>query len=224
MCGGRGTRLGGDTEKPLVRVAGRPMVDRVFKALTESRIERVYTVVSPHAPATRAHLTERAAECAEGGTDRRVLDAPGDGYVADLQYVLTETDANSTAGSDFDFAIDPPVLTVAADLPLLDGKAIARVIDTAVAAESDSLTVCVPAARKRDLGVSADGAFETDGRSVVPAGINVVARVGGNRDGGADDLDDALHVTDDYRFAVNVNYPSDVQIAEALLTEGSTDH
>jgi len=67
-----------------------------------------------------------------------------------------------------------PLLTVAADLPLLDGAAVNAVLDAARTADGDSLTVCVPAARKRELGVSADATTEIDGREVVPAGINVV--------------------------------------------------
>ncbi|WP_460561814.1 NTP transferase domain-containing protein [Halorubrum pallidum] len=239
MCGGRGTRLGGDTEKPLVRVAGRSMVDRVLAALAESRTEAVRAVVSPHATATRAHLAERAAR-EHADADLRIVDAPGDGYVADLRYALTESDADagrsSSAGRTS--TADPPVLTVAADLPLLDGEAVDRVLDAAEsAADSLSLTVCVPADRKRELGVSADGAFENDGRAVVPAGINVVGGRGGSTpeesgdapddgDAGGDALDatpdDGVHLTDDRRLAVNVNYPSDVRIAEALLAEGRT--
>ncbi|MES3160868.1 MAG: NTP transferase domain-containing protein [Halorubrum sp.] len=201
MCGGRGTRLGGDTEKPLVPIRGRPMVDRVHDALAESRIETVYPVVSPHARATRAHLTARCRtrDPASGRDEVRVVDAPGDGYVADLQYALDTLGLGETR-----------VLTVAADLPLLDDEAVDGVVAAARRVAPDSLTVCVPAARKRALGVSADTATVIDGESVVPAGINVVS--------GATHADDVVHVTDDRRLAVNVNYPSDLQVAEALLT------
>jgi adenosylcobinamide-phosphate guanylyltransferase len=201
MCGGRGTRLDGTTEKPLRTVAGRPMVDRVLDALGASRAETTHAVVSPHATRTRAHLAERA----EGAASLSVVDAPGNGYVADLRYALDATDA---AGA--------PVLTVAADLPLLDGPAVNAVLAAARAADGDSLTVCVPAARKRELGVSADATTEIDGREVVPAGINVVG--GGAADGdGEQDAGGAVHLTDDARVAVNVNYPSDVRTAERLL-------
>ncbi|WP_144799969.1 NTP transferase domain-containing protein [Halorubrum depositum] len=228
MCGGRGTRLGGETEKPLTRVAERPMVDRVCDALAGSRVETAYAVVSPHASATRAHLVEERPNLP-------VIDAPGDGYVADLRYAM-----EAVGEADVDEAVDagdstpPPLLTVAADLPLLDPAAVDAVIDAARAAgDGDaprSLTVCVPAARKRELGVSADAATEVNGREVVPAGINVVGggEVGSDDDGDSDhgtddDGDAAVHVTEDARLAVNVNYPSDVRIAERLLNEGETD-
>lgn len=238
MCGGRGTRLGGETEKPLHPIAGRPMVDRVVDALADSRIGTVYVVVSPHTPRTRSHLDRRRNESRP--PDLAIVDAPGDGYVSDLQYAVEAAEA-----------IEPPVLTVAADLPLLDGDAIDAVLDAArVAANGDpgddggrvgALTVCVPAKRKRELGVSADTASEVGGQEVVPAGINVVggtesengdgdddasgsgesddASGSGRRDGDADDDGDggAVRLTDDVRIAVNVNYPSDVRIAEELI-------
>ncbi|MFC7325072.1 NTP transferase domain-containing protein [Halorubrum rutilum] len=224
MCGGRGTRLGGETEKPLTPVAGRPMVDRVCDALDGSRAETAHAVVSPHASATRAHLVD------ERRPDLPVIDAPGDGYVADLQYAMAAVGGAESGG--------PPLLTVAADLPLLDAAAVDAVIDAARAAgDGDaprSLTVCVPAARKRKLGVSADAVTEVDGREVVPAGINVVGDGAAGSDDGNDETDDgsdetddgdaAVHVTEDVRLAVNVNYPSDVRVAERLLGDGEPDN
>ena len=236
MCGGRGTRFGGATEKPLVPIRGRAMVDRVIDAATDaSRIETVHAVVSPHASKTRAHLADRRP-------DVRIVDAPGDGYVSDLQYAV---DAVGAAGSA------PAHLTLAADLPLLDAEAVDAVVEAARVADGASLTVCVPAERKRELGVSADTATELDGREVVPAGINVVGGAGDGADGGSDgdgsdggsdgdeadddgtdgdgsDGDDgeesAVYLTDDARLAVNVNYPSDALIAERLLaTDASPD-
>ena len=181
MCGGRGTRLDAPVEKPLFEVGGTPMVDRVLAALESSRVERVRAVVSPHVPATRRHLAARSVG---------IIDAPGDGYVEDLSRALER--------------VDGPVLTVAADLPLLDGPAVDRVL---AAHEGGSLTACVPAARKRELGVSADTTFARDGRELAPTGVNVVA------EGDAD----TVHVTCDARLAVNVNRQSDAAAAEELL-------
>ena len=177
MCGGRGTRLDADTEKPLYEIDGRSMVDRVRDALVASRIERVYPVVSPHTPQTRDHL------------DGRIIGAPGEGYVADLQYAIER--------------IDPPVLTVAADLPLLAGDAVDTVLDRHT---SGSLTLCVPAALKRVLGVSIETTMNSEGE-VAPTGVNVVS------DGDAEDM----FMTYDVRFAVNVNRLADAAVAEELL-------
>jgi adenosylcobinamide-phosphate guanylyltransferase len=180
MCGGRGSRLDDETEKPLFPLGGRPMVDRVCDALDESRAGTVYAVTSPAAPRTREHL-------AGGGV--RIVDAPGDGYVADLRYALSR--------------VDPPVLTVAADLPLLAGDAVDAVLDEC---GNSSLAVCVPAALPRRLGLVVDTSFDRDGTELAPAGINVVAGDG-----------EALFVTCDRRLAVNVNRRADARIAERML-------
>ena len=232
MCGGRGTRLGAvgeATEKPLVEVCGHAMVDRVLDALAGSRADRVHAVVSPQAPATREHLRERArAGDARDGDDSRngggslaVVDAPGDGYVADLGYALER--------------VDCPVLTVAADLPLLSAAVIDRVLAAAGERDGDpdaSLAVYVPVELKRDLGVSVDSETATtvDGRAVAPTGLNLVgddgSRDGDGRDDGYDDdsrddgYDDGSRdgslVLADERLAVNANRPRDLRVAEAL--------
>ncbi len=221
MAGGRGTRLGADREKPLVRVGGRPMVDRVIDALRASDVDRIYVATSPHAPATREHVSAPAIE------------TPGEGYVADLEAVLA------------DDRIERPVLTAVADLPLLAPDA---VDDVLAAHEAGSLTVAVPADVKERLGVSADTTFEhreadrreasgrasgserserhasreepTEGRAldesdgepsearrhvsreVAPAGLNVVG-----------DGPDRTLVVEDPRLAVNVNRPGDLVVA-----------
>jgi adenosylcobinamide-phosphate guanylyltransferase len=233
MCGGRGTRLDTTAEKPLFEVGGRAMVDRVLDALTASPVETVFAVVSPHAPETRAHV--EAVWCGANADTPdspavEILDAPGDGYVADLQYALDR--------------VETPVLTVAADLPLLTGEAIDAVLDRAEAgsrtagfesrtAGSESRTVCVPATLPRQLGATTDTVFEVDGRELVPTGVNVVGEDRGDDDGGdrSDDGDDdssgdgddddggeeSQYVTHDVRFAVNVNRQQDARVAEALL-------
>ncbi len=174
MCGGEGTRLGADVEKPLLEINTRPMVDHVCEALAASHVDRTYAVASPATPETAARV------------DCPVIETPGEGYVADLQRALS------------DDRISRPVLTVAADLPLLDRSAINRILD----ASTGSLTVAIPVGRKRALGVSVDTAYRDGGRLLTPAGINVV--------GGA--ADDTL-VARDRRLAVNVNRPRDARRA-----------
>ena len=207
MCGGRGTRLG-DGEKPLAPVAGRPMVDRALDALAASRVETAYAAVSPHTPRTRERLVERRSgdgtEPEPESLELVVVDTPGDGYVADLQAALAE---GPTA----------PTLTLAVDLPLLGGTAVDAVLDAHGATDAEALSVRVPAARKRELGASADAATrydEAEGGNTavdrVPAGVNVV----GALDGAGDE---AVRATRDARLAVNVNRPEDRRLAERIL-------
>ena len=193
MCGGRGTRLRTDegSEKPLVEVGGASMLARVVDALRDSGVGTVHAAVSPDAPETAARARDLAVPTVE---------TPGDGYVADLRVALD--------------AVGRPAVTVPADLPLLAAEHVDDAVTEARARgdggpsadrDTDSLTVCVPAAVKRRLGASVDTAFDFEGRSVAPTGLNVVA-------GG----DDTVALTYDARLAVNVNRPEDLELAEAL--------
>lgn len=184
LCGGRGTRLGAG-EKPLYEVAGRPMVDRVLAALAESHVGDVLAVTSPHVPETASHL------------DRSTIETPGEGYVADLQAALA------------DDRVTPPVLTVAADLPLLDGDAVDAVLE---ASDGGSLAAAVPAGRVTGLGFSVDTTFRHRGTLVRPAGVNVVG-----------DGDDRVWCSRDRRLAANVNRPRDAAVAEWLLAGEGED-
>ena len=178
MCGGRGSRYGTAVEKPLVEVGGTPMVDRVIAALHGSQVESVYAVTSPLAPDTAAHV------------DVPTIETPGAGYVDDLQIAIDRVGA--------------PVVTTAADLPLLAPATIDTVIEQF---DGHSLSVVVPAALKRRLGIDVDNEKEWAGRTVAPTGLNIVTR---------SEADDHI-LTYDVRVAVNVNRESDVAIAEELL-------
>lgn len=192
MCGGRGTRLESETEKPLVRIGGTSMIDRVLEALEASRVGSVYAAVSPNAPETREHLADDPRV--------RTVETPGDGYVDDLLVAL---------GNPEQPDLEPPVLTVAADLPLLSAPVVDRVLERAAKRDADgaSATVCVPVALKRRLGASVETTLSPH---LAPTGVNVVGT--SNRD--------VRHVSYDTRLAINVNRREDGQIAEGLISEG----
>jgi adenosylcobinamide-phosphate guanylyltransferase len=182
MCGGQGKRLDFDGEKPLYEIAGQPMIDRVIDALEASAVTRISAVGSPQVPETRTHV----------GVP--VIEGTGDGYVADLTLALEQ--------------VETPVLTLGADLPLLDGPAIDWVLD---AYDTGSAMVAVPVERKTELGVSIDSTTESQGTIVAPTGVNVV---------GDPEPEDTLMTTDP-KFAVNVNRPRDAWIATVFArTDG----
>lgn len=186
LCGGEGSRLGGDVEKPLVEVDGEPMIDRVLDALQMAdSVDRIHAVTSPKAPETKAHLREN---CASGTTGLVVREGSGAGYVADLNAALERTGT--------------PALTVAADLPLLSAEAVDGAVERAA---GESLSVCVPLAVKREVGASADTTIDHDGTTVAPTGLNVVG-----------DGSDRVHVVDSEPLAMNVNRPGDLAVARTL--------
>ncbi len=197
MAGGLGSRLRGTrvgvglalplpVEKPLLKVLGAPMIEHVLKALRESVIEQIYVAVSPHTPLTEAYVQSRAI----------VIYTPGEGYVEDLLYGLEKI---GTSG---------PILTVAADLPLLSSGLIDRVLQAYTHWEGCSMAVCVPWALCQALGIRADSPFEHQGQTVVPTGLNVVVKDGHG---------EAIYIIKEKRLAVNVNRLEDVQICEKML-------
>lgn len=194
MCGGRGTRLGASVEKPLVKVCGRPMLDRIVDALRRSQVDHVHAVTSPHTPNTRTRATELGLHC---------LDAPGDGYVSDLGFALDR--------------VSRPVVTVVADLPLLRPDHVDAVVE---ASDGGSLTACVPVEQKRELGSSIDDALVFDYRDdpVCPTGLGVVGpepeETTNSEQTEPEDTDSTVYLTTDCRLALNVNRPTDIALAE----------
>lgn len=177
MCGGEGSRLAGVEEKPLVSVDGTPMVRRVLDALTASSVQRITAAVSDQTPETAAYLDGRV----------QIHNTAGEGYVSDLQRVLTD--------------IEQPVIVVGADLPLITGNLIDQIIS--VQQELDqTITTVVPAVVKQQLGLSVD---ERSKDGFVPAGVNVIA-----------DGADRRYQSYDVRLAVNVNRLEDLQVARTL--------
>lgn len=164
-------------------VGSKPMVDRVAAAVEDAAgVDEVVAVTSPRTPNTRDHL--------RGTVD--LVEGDGDGYVADLENAVER--------------VETPVLSVAADLPLLTSTVVETVLDLH---EAGSTAIYVPVDLKTSLGVSVDVSKEVDGRSVAPSGLNVVAEHG-----------DFSVVLEDPSLAVNVNRRTDLELARELAEEG----
>ena len=162
------------------------MLDRVVRALRASSVSTIHAVPSPHAPDTRVRARELGLS---------IVDAPGEGYVSDLQHALS--------------VVEPPVVTVVSDLPHLSSEHVDDALAEAEGGDGDgiaSLTVCVPVSLKRAVGASVDTQFERGGRALAPTGLNVVG----------DDSTENVSTVADERLAVNVNRPSDREVAESL--------
>ncbi len=179
MCGGKGTRFQCPTEKPLVQLAGRPLIRHVITSLEDSACETVYAIASDHTPETTRQV------------DVPVIHTPGEGYVPDLQTAIA------------DDRISLPVLTITADLPLLTSNIIDHVLEQYTGI---SLTVYVPAAFKRRLGVSIDTTVTKNDENLVPTGLNIV-----HGD------ESTYYISNNPRLAVNVNRLGDLQIAEVFV-------
>lgn len=109
MCGGRASRMQqGGIEKPLLKVDGIAMVERVILALAGSgRFDRILAAISPNTPKTKELLKSKGIE---------TIETPGEGYSNDLSYLLSKLKPQR-------------VMVVPSDIPLLNSQIISEIID-----------------------------------------------------------------------------------------------
>jgi len=194
MAGGRGTRMALSEEKPLLRVGGKPMIGYVISALRDSKsVDEIVVAVSQHTPETADLLKKFPV---------KILKTPGEGYVSDIRY--------SVGKLKLDVA-----LTISADLPLITGEIIDKIIERYRQCNKPALTVVVPIETKERFGLGEEYVLEAGNKRLVPAGINVID--GRRIDEG--ELEEEIYVIDREEVAVNVNTPHDLEIAERLFAE-----
>jgi adenosylcobinamide-phosphate guanylyltransferase len=196
MAGGRGSRLALSEEKPLLRVGGKPVIERVIAALRGARkVESIVVAVSDYTPRTAELMLELAVS---------VVRTPGKEYVSDMGYAVKVLGLGS-------------VLAVAADLPLLTGEVVDGIVERFERCGRSALTVVVPLETKKRLGLGGEYAFEFADRRVVPAGINVIDGLKIDEE----ELDQEICVLDLREVAVNINTVQELRVAESLFGEVS---
>jgi len=197
MAGGRGTRMTLGEEKPLLKVGGKPMIEHVLMALKDAKnVDEVVVVVSRHTSKT-TELIKRFPV--------KILETPGEGYVPDMEYAVRKLKLKT-------------VLTISADLPLVTGEVIDRIIERYRRCNKPALTVAVPMETKERLGLGVEYALEAGDKRLVPAGINVID--GGRIDEG--ELEEEIYIIDDEKVAMNVNTPHDLETAENMFASSIT--
>jgi len=194
MAGGRGTRMALREEKPLLKVGGKPMIEHVLEALRNSEeIDEIVVAVSKHTPETAKFVERFPVE---------VLKTPGKDYVSDMKYGVRKL--------KLDVA-----LTISADLPLITGEVIDRIMERYRRCSKPALTVVVPIETKERLGLGVEYVVEAGNRRLAPAGVNVIDR----RRIDEGELEEEIFIIDKEEVAVNVNTPHDLKIAEQLFAK-----
>lgn len=185
-------------EKPLVKVLGRPMIDRVLGAFEGATgINNVHISVSPHTPETRRHLAARNV---------RLIDTPGTGYCEDLNLAMSHISSER-------------VLVCPVDLPLLTSRGIDAVVSASVGSSAGSFCVTVPVELMNSLGMALTFSLEVGGRRVVLCGVSVVDRLQMLT---GRELEQDYMVTEAEEFALNVNTRADLGRAEDALRRRGT--
>jgi len=154
MAGGKGTRFGGATEKPMAQFMGKPLIRRVIEATKESeRITETYVAVTSYSPKTAQEAKKAFV---------KVIETEGKGYHEDLQQAIK--DANLSC----------PVLLISADLPLLNGKFLDEIIEKHRESGKPALTVMIPEEAFREYGLSAVSLYEYKGKMYAVSGVNIM--------------------------------------------------
>jgi adenosylcobinamide-phosphate guanylyltransferase len=147
MAGGRGKRLNLDIEKPLVKINGRTILERIVKILRDTGIDEIFVAVTNATPKTKTKAKELKV---------RMVQTPGSGYVKDIQYLMKKF-------KEF--------LVVSADLPFLNSKLIRDVLNKYEEIQQ-SVSVVVPKKDYEKMGFTPTVVIN----NLVPIGVNIVAK------------------------------------------------
>ncbi len=189
MAGGKGTRMTGSEEKPLLRVRGKPMIDYVLDALKNSAdIDRIIVAISKHTPKTARRAKELSFE---------VFETPGLDFVSDMRYAIKDLGLGD-------------VLIISADLPLVSCEFIEDILRRYERCGKPCLSVMTTGESYRKIRTNEDR-----GRHLIPTGINVID---GERID-EPELEQENFITTAIDVAVNVNTLEDLQKAELLLDQ-----
>jgi len=192
MAGGRGKRFGGDIEKPMIKLLGKPLIRRVIEATKASkRVSETYVAVTLYNSKTAEEAVKASA---------KVVETKGQGYHADLQEAILKL--NLTC----------PVLTISSDLPLVNGEFLDEIIDKYEKSRKPALTVLVPIENCRKHGVHPASLYEHEGDTYAVSGINMID---GQRI--LEEQEQEVVICRKPEAVFNINTPKDLESAKNYL-------
>ncbi len=194
MAGGKGSRMGLSTEKPLLPFLGKRLIDWVASAIVDSaKISEFYIITSSNTPQTEQY-------CRDMGW--KYVHTDGKGYHNDLKQAVAKLDWMG------------PVLTMPSDVPAITGAVLDRIVSEFEACGKDFLAVFVPIKTRQDLGLSISSTDEYKGVWYAVSGVNVINGAKVQSEG---KIDTAAIITDEPEVVLNVNTTEDLEIAEKLM-------
>lgn len=194
MAGGKGERTKTSIEKPLIPIAGKPMIKYVIEALEGTdEIEKIFVATSAYTPKTAEMVRQLSLE---------LIYTSGRGYVPDMQEAIRELG-------------DHTVLTISADLPLITSRILKAVIDRFRQSCKPALSVNVPHEVFRHLNLNPDEEFVVNDQKVSSVGINVIE---GER---IDEpyIEQENVIFSEPELAINANDPTRLSLAEKMLSK-----
>ncbi len=188
MAGGKATRMEAAIEKPLLRVADKPMIHYVIDALNKAEsVDRLIIAVTS--------ATRQTAEAARAlGVE--VIETSGEGYEQDMQQAIKRLGLKD-------------VVIVAADLPFLAPAIVDAAVRNYFLSSKPALMVAAPIELYEKFGLKASYAFNYEGQELAPVGLNVIdgTRIDEGR------LEETVFVVRDHDLIFNVNTQVDLKLA-----------
>jgi adenosylcobinamide-phosphate guanylyltransferase len=194
MAGGKGSRMGLSSEKPLLPFLGKPLIDWVAEAILEAKkVSTFYVITSTNTPQTEQY-------CQKKGW--KILHTDAKGYHNDLKQAVSK--ANLTG----------PILTMPSDVPAITGQELDKIIDSFEVCGKDFLAVFVPIKARQDLGLSISSTDEYQGVWYAVSGVNII---NGIKILGLGKIETSAIITDETEVLLNINTTKDLEIAQNII-------
>jgi len=201
MCGGRGTRMDTviETEKPMLKLRGVTMIERVLRALVEfGQFEKIVAISSIHTPKTTVFLRNHYSS--SGLID--VVETNGISYSKDLSIIVHKFEPSK-------------VFVVSADLPLLNKK-IVQDITVKSMPNFPCVSVLLEKLFVERIGIEPSITIVIGKKEYSHSGITILDSSKVNRDR---ILEEHYIVMNKRELAVNVNSTRELEIAEEMLDD-----
>jgi adenosylcobinamide-phosphate guanylyltransferase len=185
MAGGKGSRMKLAEEKLLLQFK-KPLILQVAEAMTDSGcFSKIIFVTSPNSPKTKQLLQKNNYE---------IFDTPGIGYVEDLNTILK--------------SLNDSVFIVSADLPLLDGEIIKKIVKFY---NPNYLwtTILVTKNFLNSLGLYSDYDITFENKICNYTGISMI---NSQRINNLENIEEKFVIVDDKRIGFNVNTKQDYNL------------
>ena len=191
MAGGKGTRMKCTTEKPLIKLDGITMIQYVIKALIGSNgVKDIIVLTSPNTPETAEFIRDKGF---------KVVQTPGNGYVEDLQFFISENYSSNQ---------NQVILTITADMPLISSEIIDNVISEYQTCGKHAMCIAVPLVIFQEYNLKPSIVLG----DVVPSGLNILRSNNKQQD------EEVLKLGK-IELAVNINSCEDIVVLEEVLSK-----
>ena len=180
--------MGGNIEKPVLRIARKTMLQHVIDALRPvGAIDRIIVATSAITPQTSIEASRLGVE---------TFLTPGDGFEEDMRYVIQKLGLQD-------------VLVVSADLPMIKTEIIREAVQRYYHAGKPALAVMAKAEDYERLDVKPQHIFKVDGQKLSAVGINLID----GRRIGEGELDQEVLTLSSQNLLLNVNTPQELELA-----------